>query len=101
MEQYLYKLNYYYFFKIANINEESRGYIVEKEEESENDDDPINKEYNKLKIENYQKDKKIRELENEYTEKISELLILVQMHCEIKTDMYEKFEEIGEVVEFN
>ena len=86
---------------IANIWEVSHGYLADKEnnEESENDENSDNKEYNDLKIENNRKDKKIKELENEYFEKISELLVMIQVHCEIKTDMFMKFKEAGVITE--
>ena len=45
--------------------------------------------------------KQLRELENTYTEKISELLILIQIHCEIQTDMYMKMEDAGIIKEKN
>ena len=62
-----------------------------------NDDyeDETQKEYNKLKAEKNEKDDTIRRLEKDYLKKISELLIMIQVHCEVKNEMYEKFKEIG------
>ena len=36
-------------------------------------------------------DEEIKQLERKYLETVSRLLIMVQLHCEIKTDMYQKF----------
>ena len=84
---------------IANIKEISHGYLSNQEEEEDNDDqddeNPENKQYNLLKNEKNEKEKKIRDLENQYREKIEELLIMIQIHCEIKTDMHKKMEEAG------
>ena len=40
-------------------------------------------------------DEEIKQLERKYLETVSRLLIMVQLHCEIKTDMYQKFRENG------
>ena len=58
-------------------------------------EDETQKEYNKLKAEKNEKDDTIRRLEKDYLKKISELLIMIQVHCEVKNEMYEKFKEIG------
>ena len=91
------------FLTIANIEELSYGIIVDEGENKEKSDEKnsVNKEYESLKNENTQKDKQLRELENTYTEKISELLILIQIHCEIQTDMYMKMEDAGIIKEKN
>ena len=91
------------FLTIANIEELSYGIIVDEGENKEKSDEKnsVNKEYENLKNENTQKDKQLRELENTYTEKISELLILIQIHCEIQTDMYMKMEDAGIIKEKN
>ena len=93
---------------LANIKEISHGYLstqIEKEENyekksDEEDENPDNKEYNDLKRDKFEKEKRIRKLENDYTEKIYELLILVQIHCQIKTDMYNKIKEAGLLNDF-
>ena len=91
------------FLTIANIEDLSYGIIVDEGENKEKSDEKnsVNKEYESLKNENTQKDKQLRELENTYTEKISELLILIQIHCEIQTDMYMKMEDAGIIKEKN
>ena len=38
-------------------------------------------------------------MEKKYLEYITKLLIMVQTHCEIKTDMYKKFKESGALKE--
>ena len=68
--------------------------------DEEDNDDPINKEYNSLKREKFEKENKIQKLESEYKEKITELLILAQIHCEIKTDMHIKLNEAGVINSF-
>ena len=40
-------------------------------------------------------DEEIKQLERKYLETVSRLLIMIQLHCEIKTDMYQKFTENG------
>ena len=40
-------------------------------------------------------DEEIKQLERKYLETVSRLLIMVQLHCEIKTDMYQKFYDSG------
>ena len=64
--------------------------------EDENDDQAN---YNKLKKESIDKDEEIKNLEKKYLESITRLLIMVQVHCEIKTDMYKKFKESGALKE--
>ena len=63
----------------------------ESNEDDEGEDDILNQ-YNKLKQEKFEKEEKIKKLEKDYLKKISELLIMIQVHCEIKDDMYKKFE---------
>ena len=79
-------------FHIGKYGTTSR--ITENEEASdeENDDDE-QKKYNQLKREKEEKDDKIQELEKKYLESISRLLIMIQVHCEIKADMYNKLKE--------
>ena len=57
------------------------------------------KKYNQLKKESQDKDETIKALEKKYLETISRLLIMIQVHCEIKTDMYKKFQESGALKE--
>ena len=90
------------FLTIANIKEISHGYLSAQDENEEKDEkndegeeSSVNKEYNDLKRDKFEKDQRIRKLENEYTETIYELLILVQIHCQIKTDMQTKIKEAG------
>ena len=40
-------------------------------------------------------DKEIEELEKAYLKKIARLLVMTQIHCEIKTDIYNKFDAMG------
>ena len=48
-----------------------------------------------MEIEKDEKDKEIEKLEKEYLEKIARLLVMTQIHCEIKTDIYNKFDSMG------
>jgi hypothetical protein len=48
-----------------------------------------------LENERDEKDKEIDRLEKEYLEKIARLLVMTQIHCEIKTDIYNKFDKMG------
>ena len=82
---------YYYLEKFGNLSKTIFA-INEEENEDDNNDDT---EYNDLKKESLEKDEKLKALEKEYLETISRLLIMVQVHCEIKTDMYQKFAESG------
>ena len=75
-------------FKIEDINQEN--------EDGENDDQT---KYHQLKRENEEKEEKIKVLEKKYLESITRLLIMVQAHCEIKTEMYNKFKETGIIKE--
>ena len=89
-----------FFIIIANIREISHGYLADKgDDENSDDEDNPEKKYNELKKDSIQKDQKIKELENEYFKKISEFLVLIQVHCEIKTNMYLKFKEAGLISE--
>ena len=49
----------------------------------------------KLEKEKEEKEEEINKLEKEYLEKIAKLLIMTQIHCEIKTDIYNKFDAMG------
>jgi hypothetical protein len=49
----------------------------------------------KLEKERDEKEEEIKRLEKEYLEKIAKLLIMTQIHCEIKTDIYNKFDTMG------
>ena len=40
-------------------------------------------------------DKEKEELEKEYLSLIAKLLVMTQVHCEIKTDMYNEFDKLG------
>ena len=75
-------------FKTEDINQEN--------EDGENDDQT---KYYQLKRESEKKDEEITVLEKKYLEYITKLLIMVQTHCEIKTDMYKKFKESGALKE--
>ena len=48
-----------------------------------------------LEKEKDKKEEEINRLEKEYLEKIAKLLIMTQIHCEIKTDIYNKFDAMG------
>ena len=50
-------------------------------------------ELQKLKKLKKEKDKKLEELERNYLSKIAKLLILTQIHCEIKTDIYDTYKK--------
>ena len=69
--------------------------MEEKIEEIPEEDNEEQKKYNELKNESFRKDEEIKKLEKQYLELISKLLIMVQAHCEIKTDMYQKFYDSG------
>ena len=47
-----------------------------------------------MKNESIRKDEELKKYEKKYLELISKLLIMVQVHCEIKTDMYQKFSDV-------
>jgi hypothetical protein len=49
----------------------------------------------KLKAESMELDKDIQNLEKEYLCKITKLLLMAQVHCEIKTDINYIFDEVG------
>ena len=73
---------------------------IEESNEDENgsgDENDVQKEYNKLKNEKNEKEKEIQRLEKEYLKKISELLIMIQVHCEIKDEMYKNFKKSGAI----
>ena len=40
-------------------------------------------------------DKEIEDLERDYLAKIAKLLVMTQVHCEIKTDIYNEFDKLG------
>ena len=40
-------------------------------------------------------DKDKEDLEKEYLSLIAKLLVMTQVHCEIKTDMYNEFDKLG------
>ena len=69
--------------------------INQKKQKSKEKGGKSSKKYNELKKESSDKDEKIKVLEKKYLESISKLLIMIQVHCEIKTDMYKKFAESG------
>ena len=48
-----------------------------------------------LENEKIEKDNEIEQLEKEYLEKIAKLLVMTQVHCEIKTDIYNQFGKLG------
>ena len=48
-----------------------------------------------LEKEKDKKEEEINRLEKEYLKKIAKLLIMTQIHCEIKTDIYNKFDSMG------
>jgi len=48
-----------------------------------------------LEKEKNEKDKEIDRLEKVYLEKIARLLVMTQIHCEIKTDIYNNFDKMG------
>ena len=85
------------------LNEASYGFhpkssilnMEDNDEEIDADDSKDQEKYNELKKESNDKDEKIKVLEKKYLESISKLLIMIQVHCEIKTDMYKKFAESG------
>ena len=73
--------------------------MEDNDEEIDADDSKDQEKYNELKKESSDKDEKIKVLEKKYLESISKLLIMIQVHCEIKTDMYKKFKESGALKE--
>ena len=48
-----------------------------------------------MEIKKDEMDKEIEELEKAYLKKIARLLVMTQIHCEIKTDIYNKFDKMG------
>ena len=40
-------------------------------------------------------DREIEDLERDYLAKIVKLLVMTQVHCEIKTDIYNEFDKLG------
>ena len=40
-------------------------------------------------------DKQIDDLEKDYLKKIAKLLVMTQVHCEIKTEIYNEFNKLG------
>ena len=64
-------------------------------DENQDDESQEGEKYNDLKNKSKEKDDEIKKLERQYLETVSRLLIMVQLHCEIKTDMYQKFSENG------
>ena len=48
-----------------------------------------------LTLQSEQQDKEIDELERRYLAKIAELLVLSQVHCEIKTEINAEFDQLG------
>ena len=49
----------------------------------------------KLKIESKTRDEELKNLEKEYLSKIAKLLLMAQLHCEIKTEINYLFDELG------
>ena len=80
---------------IENIKEE-------KEKKSEEEDDDNDEDNYKNQIINVKKklsnlEKEINDREKEYLSKMAQLFFLVQTHCEIKNDIYQKFEKFRKV----
>lgn len=48
-----------------------------------------------LTLQSEKQDKEIDELERRYLAKIAELLVLSQVHCEIKTEINAEFDQLG------
>lgn len=48
-----------------------------------------------LSIQSEKQDQEIDELERRYLAKIAELLVLSQVHCEIKTEINAEFDQLG------
>ena len=84
-----------YIIIIGNLGKSSILNMEDNDEEIDADDSKDQEKYNELKKESSDKDEKIKVLEKKYLESISKLLIMIQVHCEIKTDMYKKFAESG------
>ena len=40
-------------------------------------------------------DKEIDDLEKDYLKKIAKLLVMTQVHCEVKTEIYNEFNKLG------
>ena len=84
-----------YIIIIGNLGKSSILNMEDNDEEIDADDSKDQEKYNELKKESSDKDEKIKVLEKKYLESISKLLIMIQVHCEIKTDMYQKFSDVG------
>jgi vacuolar-type H+-ATPase subunit I/STV1 len=59
------------------------------------EDQQYQRRLNELRRKCEEKDKEIDELERKYLAKIVDLLILTQVHCEIKTDINKTFDDLG------
>jgi hypothetical protein len=59
------------------------------------EDQQYQRKLNDLRRQCEEKDKEIDELERKYLAKIVDLLILTQVHCEIKTDINKTFDDLG------
>ena len=85
----------FYFIFIGKFGKISQLNVEDKSEEIPDDENEVQKQYNDLKNESIRKDEELKKYEKKYLELISKLLIMVQVHCEIKTDMYQKFSDVG------
>ena len=87
-------INIFNFTKnIANINKLSHINI---NAESVNGSKRKKKSHvNELMEKKEKLDKEKEELEKEYLSLIAKLLVMTQVHCEIKTDMYNEFDKLG------
>lgn len=64
-------------------------------ENSYNSNEKIQDKIKELENKKEEKNKEIDRLEKEYLEKIAKLLIMTQIHCEIKNDIYTQFDKMG------
>ena len=72
--------------------ENSKNYGYKKKDQSQ---------VKELKKKIDEKNKTIDSLEKEYLSKIAKLLVMTQIHCEIKTEIYDDFRKCGVGKNFN
>ena len=80
----IYLYNIYILFNIANFKELPNADVEKAKDEFES-----------LENTSKDKDKEIESLEKTYLQKIARLLVMTQVHCEIKTDINTEFDKLG------
>ena len=72
----------------ANLNEE-------KKHKTESQIKSKNSKIQKMENDKEQLDKEINELEKDYLKKMAELMVMTQVHCELKEEIYNEFNKLG------